>query len=91
MSSVCRFTFPHETDRETIEAHLALAIIAAECLFGKPRVRIDAAYFLSKEQPQIAIDVSTGVGNHVARIFTGLMIRQLGEEAFTVDRITKAA
>ncbi len=87
MQTVCRFKFPKGLEREIIEKQLALAIIAAECTFGQAKVRISAAYCVSKEKPQVAIDVSTEVGEHIAQIFTGLMIRQLGEEGFTVDRV----
>ena len=90
MPSLCRLTFPQGTDTDTIESHLALAIVAAECVFGKPRVRISAAYCLSQEKPQIAIDVSTEVGEHIAQVFTGLAMRDLGEEAYTVERMTEA-
>lgn len=88
MPAVCRFRFPDGTDGETIEGHLALAIIAAECAYGKPRVRICAAYCLSKDKPQLAIDVSTEVGELIAQVFTGLVMRELGEEAFVVERMT---
>jgi len=88
MPAVCRFKFPEGTDRETMEANLALAIIAAECTFGKPRVRIAAAYSIAKEKPLLAIDVSTEVGEYIAQLFTGLMMRHVDEEAFSVDRIT---
>jgi hypothetical protein len=94
MSAVCRFKFHAGLDREIIETRLALAIIAAECTFGQPRVRISAAYCVSPAgktaggRPQVAIDVSTEVGEHIAQVFTGLMIRQLGEDKFTVDRVT---
>ncbi|GAB4117301.1 MAG: hypothetical protein Kow00103_13890 [Candidatus Caldatribacteriota bacterium] len=96
MPAVCRFKFPEGLDREIIETQLALAIIAAECTFGQPKVRISAAYCVSpgsstadkKKKPQVAIDVSTEVGEHIAQVFTGLMIRQLGEDKFTVDRVT---
>lgn len=95
MPTVCRFKFPEGLDRETIETQLALAVIAAECTFGQPKVRISAAYCVSpasktadsEKNPQVAIDVSTEVGEHIAQVFTGLMIRQLGEDAFTVDRV----
>lgn len=87
MPAVCRFKFPEGLDREIIETQLALAVIAAECAFGQPKVRISAAYCVSKEKPQVAIDVSTEVGEHIAQVFTGLMIRQLGEDKFTVDRV----
>ena len=79
-----------------IETQLAFAVIAAECAFGQSRVRICAAYCVSptskkaeKKKPQIAIDVSTDVGEHIAQVFTGLMIRQLGEDKFTVVRVTR--
>ena len=95
MSVVCKFEFPEELDRETIETQLALAIIATECTFGQPKVRISAAYCVSpasdtadgKTKPKVAVDVSTEVGEHIAQVFTGLMIRQIGEDNFTVDRI----
>lgn len=87
MPAVCKFTFPKELDREAIEAQLALAIISAECAFGQPRVRISAGYLISKEKPEVAIDVSTKVGEHIAQVFTGLMTRQLGEDQFTVERV----
>lgn len=87
MPAVCRFKFPEGLDREIIETQLALAVIATECTFGQPRVRISAAYCVSREKPQVAIDVSTEVGEHIAQVFTGLMIRQLGEDNFTVDRV----
>jgi hypothetical protein len=95
MPIVCRFEFPEGLDREIIEAHLALAVITAECTFGQPKVRLSAAYCVSpagktsgsKKKPQVAIDVSTEVGEHIAQVFTGLMIRQLGEGEFTVDRL----
>ena len=87
MPTVCKFKFPEGLDREIIETQLALAVIATECTFGQPRVRISAAYCVSREKPQVAIDVSTEVGEHIAQVFTGLMIRQIGEDKFTVDRV----
>ncbi len=87
MPTVCRFKFHEGLGREFMETQLALAVIAAECAFGQPRVRISAAYCVSKEKHQVVIDVSTEVGEHIAQVFTGLMIRQLGEDKFTVDRV----
>jgi len=87
MPTVCKFKLPNGLDKETIEAQLALAIISAECAFGQPRVRISAGYLISKEKPEVAIDVSTEVGEHIAQVFTGLMTRQLGEDQFSVERV----
>lgn len=87
MAVVCKFTFPEHVERDVVETQMTLAIIAAECRFGQARVRISAAYSISADARQIVIDVSTEVGEHIAEVFTGLMIRQLGEEEFAVERV----
>ena len=95
MSSVCRFKFTKGIDRETIEKQLALAIISTECTFGRPKVRMNASYYISpknkvgstKDEVRVVIDVSNGIGEHIAQLFTGLIIRQFGEDKFDVDRI----
>ena len=89
MSKICRFKFPESIDCEFIETQLAQAIISAECIYGQPKVRISASYIFSREKYQLAIDVSTEVGDHIAQVFTGLLTRYLGEERFTVDRISE--
>ncbi|MCL0035829.1 hypothetical protein M1N82_00340 [Dehalococcoidia bacterium] len=87
MSAVCRFTFPDATDRFRIEAAIASAIFNAECCFGKPRVRLSAGYYMAEDKPQCIIDVSTEVGEHIAQVFTGIMMNTLGEDEFQVRRI----
>jgi len=86
---VCRFTFMDGTKREWIESHLSWVIFNAECTFGKSKVRIEASYFIPDDKPECVIDVSTEVGEHIAKLFTGIMIREFGEEGFAVERITK--
>jgi hypothetical protein len=41
----------------------------------------------SEDHRELAIDVSTEVGEHIAQVFTGLLSWQLGEDKFTVDRV----
>ena len=86
MRTVCKFKFPDGTDHQTIESQIALAITAAECTYGHPKVRISASYHIAPNRPEVVIDVSTEVGEHIAQTFTGLIIRQIGEENFTVER-----
>ncbi len=85
MGQVCRFEFDETVTKQNIDDQIALAIITAECTFGKPKVRLHAAYLSS--DGQAALDVSSDVGEHIAQVFTGLMSRELGEENFTVERI----
>jgi hypothetical protein len=87
MDEICRFKFKDAVTKELIEEQVALAIVTAECTFGQARVRLHASYAAS--DGKAAIDVSDEVGEHIARVFTGLMIRKLGEENFTVERIRR--
>jgi len=95
MSSVCRFKFAKGIDRETIEKQLALAIVSTECTFGQPKVRINTGYFILpkdktagvENEINVIIDVSNKIGEHIAQLFTGLIIRQFGEDKFIVDRL----
>lgn len=88
MGNICKFEFDDTVTKQDIEEHITLAIITAECTFGKPRVRLNAAYLASNGKA--VIDVSSEVGEHIAQVFTGLMDRELGEENFTVERIRNA-
>ena len=87
MDNVCKFIFNKAISKEEIEAKIALAIITAECTFGQAKVRLNAAYFAT--DGKVVIDVSSDVGEHIAQVFTGLATREMGEEAFTVERIRK--
>ncbi len=82
---VCRFTFQKNVSRDRIEELIAFAVISAECTFGQAKVRISASYLASDSKA--VIDVSSPVGEHIAEIFTGLVIRDYGEESFTVERV----
>ena len=91
MGAVCRFKFPKGTKKKFIEASIASAIFNAECVFGKPRVRVGgAAYYLAEDGRHCVIDVSTEVGEHIAQVFTGIMINTVGEERFALRRIDGA-
>ena len=95
MPVVCRFTFPEDAERDLLEKQLALAVISAECAFGLSRVRIAAAYWMSSngadgcrgDAPEIVVDISTDVGEHIAQVFTGLVTRELGQDGFDVERV----
>jgi len=83
---VLRFTFDTGIPLDEAESSLHLALFAAEGLFGQARVRLDTGYDLDLLSRALVIDASTEVGASVARIFTGLLVREFGERAFAVDR-----
>lgn len=89
MKTVVRFELGPETKRERVEELLALAIVVAECLHGKARVRLGTGYLFSDDGRQLVLDATSEVGEYVAELFTGLLIREIGEEAFSVQRAEK--
>ncbi len=84
MSKVLRFSFKEGEPRETVEADTALAIFTAECLYGRPRVRMETAYLVEETGNSCVIDIRGEAGEAAARVFAGLTGMRLGEEAFTV-------
>ena len=86
MSKVFRFTFYVEPDPEDIEADLALAIFAAECLHGRPRVRLETRYLVAPDGQTCVLEVSGPAGESAAQVFTGLATARFGEEAVRISQ-----
>ncbi len=88
MSQMLRFKFS-EADRETVEADVALAIFAAECVYGRPRVRMEASYLVDGDGRACVLEISGEAGESVARVFAGLCAARLGEESYSIQRVTR--
>ena len=88
MSQVLRFKFK-EVSRETVEADVALAIFAAECVYGRPRVRMEASYLIDDDGAACVLQVDGEAGESAARVFAGLCAARLGEESYSVQRVTR--
>ena len=87
MGNVLRFAFPEGGEKEDVEADIALAIFTAECVYGRPRVRMEASYLVDDDGKSCVIDVGGESGEAAARVFTGLTAARVGEEAFSVKRV----
>ena len=83
--NVCRFKINGKASKAEIEEKIAFAIVSAECTFGKAKVRLNAAYLAGNNK--VVIDATSPVGEHIAEVFTGLLIRDFGERSFTVERV----
>ena len=83
-----RFQFYHKISLNDAEMSLHLAMFAVEGLFGRARVRLDAEYELNEQDHVIDVDGSTEVGAMIARVFTGLLLREFGEDSFQIQRMT---
>ena len=87
-SDIYRYVFTDTVPIEDAEATLHLAILAAESLFGESRVRMDVAYSIDESARVCVIDATNEVGRSVCRIFTGYLIREFGQDRFTVRAVT---
>jgi len=82
-----RYNFDSEVPIRDVEESLFLAVLAAECLHGRSLVRLDASFCLDPKKRSCVVDSATEVGRAIARIFTGFLSREFGEEAFKVKRV----
>ena len=83
-----RYTFESNIPYQEIEDSLMLAVMAAESLHGRSPVRLDASFRLDTKKRSCTID-ATEIGQAIARIFTGFLTREFGEESFKVERVTE--
>lgn len=89
MDAVYRFEFKDEVPVKEIEETLCWAVLNAESIYGKPKVRLDGSFNFDKEKRICVIDKTTEVGQCIAQIFTDCISRAFGEAAFKVARLRK--
>lgn len=79
------FFFNSQVNLESAEMTLHLAMLSAEGLFGKARVEIEFQYELDHFKNAIAVNGHKEVGTTVAKIYAGLLLREIGPDAFSVE------
>lgn len=84
------FRFEPSADMERVEDAVLLAMLAAEGLYGHPRVRLETGYGVDPTCQSVTIDACSEVGRDAARIFAGFAARELGEQSFTVGPRTSS-
>ena len=88
---VYRYTFDDATPMLEVQLSLLLAVFCAEGLHGRAQVRLDARFTVDEERRVCVVDVMTPAGRSVAQIFTELVIRKFGQDAFAVEAIGRDA
>jgi hypothetical protein len=87
-TEVYRFEFRSGASAEDAESTLHIAQFAAEGLFGAASVRLQSGYYFDEPRRSLIVDGSNAVAAIVVRIFVGLLLRELGEAAFNVRRVS---
>lgn len=83
---IYRFRFSEATDMKEVEGTVGLAFIAAGCLIGEARLRLDAANAISHEKKMVVMRAS-GDCECVLMLFVGMCSHEYGAESFTVERV----
>ena len=83
-ANVFRFEFEPTVPLTEAEMSLHLAMYAVEGLYGSARVRLDASYHLNEGRRVITVDGGNEVGAAIVKVYTGLLLREFGEDAFRV-------
>jgi len=84
---VYRYTFDEKISLTEVRDSLFLAVFSAEGIHGRAQVRLDAAFCLDEKKRACVVYGATPAGRTVARVFTELLTREFGEDAFTVERV----
>ena len=87
--NIYRYRLGEAISLAEVRDSLAMSIFAAEGIHGQAQVRLDAGYVMDEDARVCVVDAGTPVGLTVAQVFTGLLVRQFGDDAFTVERVEK--
>jgi hypothetical protein len=86
-SFAIKFVFDPDASLAEAEMSLHLAMFAVEGLIGRVRVRLDAKYHVNEVGHSIIIDTGSAAGRLIVRVFTALLLREIGEQAFRIHRL----
>lgn len=81
-----QYTFRRHVPIDDVQDTLTLAVLGAEQLHGRTRMRLDANFRLDRQRRSCTVDASTQVGQDIARLFAGFLTQEFGERAFRVRR-----
>ena len=84
-----KYQFSKRVRLRDAEDTLLLALLAAEGIYGRPRVRMDSAYAVDPALRTIVVDSSTDVGQDVCGIYTSFLTKEFSAGAFAVRPLDK--
>jgi len=88
-ANLCKFVFEDGVSKQFVDDSIACVILTTEFAFGKARTRVHAAYATAENPTRCLIDISSEIGQHIAELFTDLMIKLAGESSFEVYKVDR--
>ena len=74
---------------DVLKALVLLAVKETELIFGRARRKLETNYQLLPEKGVCSIEGGTECGEHLAKLLSGFLIKQVGEEGFRVRRLAQ--
>ncbi|MBI4063494.1 MAG: hypothetical protein HY401_04245 [Elusimicrobia bacterium] len=84
-----RFRILKSRSPQLLAMLLDLAVAETIVIFGTAKVKLETAYKVSPKGPVCSIDGGTECGEHLAKLFTGFLLKKFGEQGFRVERLAK--
>ena len=84
------FNFP-DTDFAGVEGDVGLSIFTAECIYGRPKTRLEAAYWIPDSGKRAVFETRGPAGEAALRVLIGLLGARFGEGGFSVERAETGA
>ena len=72
---------------DILKALVHMALKETELIYGRAKVKLDVTYKLSSTKPICTIEANTECGEHLAKLLSGFLIKQVGEQNFRVMRL----
>lgn len=90
-TSVYRYRFTEDVRTRDIESALDVALFSVRTLHGEAKARMEVGYVFDRATHTLIVDGATACGRSLAKLLTGHLTRQLGEEGFRLDRLERQA
>ncbi len=88
MGNLMRFSFSEPSNLEAVEKDICMALLMAEFVYGKPRVRLEAGYDIGADDGSFTLRVAGPAGETAAQVFAGLCSIRFGEDGYRVDSLS---
>ncbi|MBI4370394.1 MAG: hypothetical protein HY547_09220 [Elusimicrobia bacterium] len=90
LGTLYRFSLTKPGSKPTLlRVILIMALKAAKLTYGRARLKLETNYQISSQRPVCTIAGGTKCGDDLANIFTELLIEQVGEQGFKVERLIR--
>lgn len=86
-----KFIITNPQNKNILKVLLTMALKETELIYGKAKVKLETNYKLYDNRPICLIEGGTESSEHLAKLLSGFLIKEVGEDNFKVERIENTA